>query len=202
MLGYSYESRPIQICKRSWHFEHKKGPNNEILLKIEKDSQPPSFYHPYEISGMLLRHMMELVKRSTGEEVKEAVITVPAYFSMAQRAETLKAADFAGITVLCLLNEPTAAVIGYEYETQEEVNHTTLVFDFGGGTLDVSLISVEKNAYRVLAVDGENHLGGRDFDERLIQYCLEKFDPQNTMNVRSNSRAMSLFQAKCEQAKT
>jgi molecular chaperone DnaK len=146
--------------------------------------------------------LKELAESTISEEVTEAVITVPAYFNDSQRADTKKAAEIAGLRVLGLVNEPTAGALQYAFEQEGEERKTVLVFDFGGGTLDLSLVELEGDRLSVQAVSGDTHLGGRDFDEVLMRLCLERFDPTGGTTVATiEKEECHLLRDACEKAK-
>merc|ERR1719236_180158 len=128
---------------------------------------------PEEVSSMVLTKMKETAENYLGQEVKHAVITVPAYFNDAQRQATKDAGHIAGLNVLRVINEPTAAAIAYGLDKKGERN--ILVYDLGGGTFDVSLLTIDNGVFEVVATSGDTHLGGEDFDQRLIQHFMEKF---------------------------
>ena len=183
MFGQRYSSPRIGMMQKDWPFKVEKADKDEgILIDIPTQHRK---LRPYEVTAELLKHLIDVGNTRLPRNLKNrnAVITVPANFSEVQREETRKAAKLAGITVLRLLNEPTAAGIAcaYVYDFFFESNSSTaLIYDFGGGTLDVSLLKVEqtrrknKLIFTVKAIEGDNHLGGRDFDEVLLNYASEK----------------------------
>ena len=130
-------------------------------------------YAPEEISSLVLKKMKEIAESYLGEEVKNAVITVPAYFNDQQRQSTKDAGTIAGLNVLRVINEPTAAAMAYGLDKKEEKN--ILVFDLGGGTFDVSLLTIEGGIFEVLSTAGDTHLGGEDFDQRIINHFARIF---------------------------
>lgn len=132
---------------------------------------------PYKVSSEILKHVLKVGNQRFPEPIRDCVITVPANFSDAQRAETLKAAEDAGINVLRLLNEPTAAAIAFHLKSQQ--TGTALIFDFGGGTLDVSLVEISKDRFVVKAVAGDTKLGGRDIDDALLSYIIKREGVEN-----------------------
>ena len=150
-----------------WSYQVAKGDNNTVRVQIED-----RMYTPQEISAMILQKMKKTAEDYLGHEVTEAVITVPAYFNDAQRQATKHAGELAGLNVLRLLNEPTAAAIAYGLDSKNE--GTFLIYDLGGGTLDVSILRLAKGVFEVLSVSGDTSLGGDDFDHRLFCHILEK----------------------------
>lgn len=165
----------------------------------------PRLFYPEEIAALILTHMKENAENGIGREVQRAVITVPAYFNDAQRQATRDAGYIAGLEVLRIINEPTAAAIAYgldkkPQELQSEIN--ILVFDLGGGTLDTSLLSVTNDGiFEVKAIAGDTRLGGADFDQRLIDHCARKFKEKTGKNVYDTPRSIRKLRTACEQAK-
>merc|ERR1712166_1331143 len=133
--------------------------------------------------------------------VKRAVITVPAYFNDAQRQATKDAGSISGIEVLRIINEPTAAAIAYGLDRQTEEEKNILIFDLGGGTFDVSLLSIEAGIFEVKATNGHTHLGGEDFDNKLVNFCLADFKKKSGIDISKNARALRRLRTQCEKAK-
>ncbi|WP_438310180.1 molecular chaperone DnaK [Streptomyces sp. HUAS TT3] len=157
-------------------------------------------YAPEEISAQVLRKLTEDASRQLGERVTEAVITVPAYFNDAQRTATKDAGRIAGLEVLRIINEPTAAALAYGMDKQQ--HETVLVFDLGGGTFDVSILDVGDGVVEVRSTAGDSHLGGDDFDRRLVDYLADDFQKENGIDLRKDPQALQrLFEA-AEKAKT
>merc|ERR1712194_171641 len=154
---------------------------------------------PEEISGMILKKMKETAEAFLGEEVKHAVITVPAYFTNAQREATKDAGLIAGLDVLRIINEPTAAAIAYGLDKTEESN--ILVYDLGGGTFDVSLLTVASGVIEVIATNGDTHLGGEDFDLRAAQHLRSVFEEKNKKDLSKDKRALQRLRQAAEKAK-
>ncbi|HEY3669407.1 MAG TPA: molecular chaperone DnaK [Acidimicrobiia bacterium] len=156
-------------------------------------------YAPEEVSALVLRKLAEDAGKFLGEKVTEAVITVPAYFNDAQRQATKDAGRIAGLEVLRIINEPTAAALAYGLDKKS--SETVLVFDLGGGTFDVSILDVGDGVFEVRATSGDTHLGGDDFDRRLVDYLADEFEKDNGINLRNDSQALQrLFEA-AEKAK-
>jgi molecular chaperone DnaK (HSP70) len=204
MLGCSMKMPAIQDAIPFWPFQVVPGENDEILIKIT-EGEKQTLYHPWEISAKILEKLKKMAEDRIGTPVTEAAISVPAYFTDAQREDTLKAARAAGLHSVRLVNEPSVGAIAYGFETQPTEARTVLVFDFGGGTLDVSLLSIQGKSYSVLAVSGDPSLGGRDFDARLMDLCLEKFQKTGTSRFDpkdpGNARRLTQLRACCEEAK-
>lgn len=175
-------------------FDVVEGPNGEARFNIRG-----KLYAPEEISAMVLRKLVDDASKFLGEKVTEAVITVPAYFNDAQRTATKDAGRIAGLEVLRIINEPTAAALAYGMDKK---NHETiLVFDLGGGTFDVSLLDVGDGVVEVRSTAGDTHLGGDDFDRRLVDYFADEFKKENGIDLRNDPQALQrLFEA-AEKAK-
>ena len=156
-------------------------------------------YAPAEISAMILRTLKARAEAALGEPVRRAVITVPAYFSDAQRQATRHAGEIAGLEVVRILNEPTAAALAYGADRQGD--RTVLIYDLGGGTFDVSLVQVHAEVTEVLASHGNNHLGGDDFDQLLVEFILGQFQAAGNPDIRGDRRAMSRLLHAAEEAK-
>ena len=175
-------------------FDVVEGPNGEARFNIRG-----KLYAPEEISAMVLRKLVDDASKFLGEKVTEAVITVPAYFNDAQRTATKDAGRIAGLDVLRIINEPTAAALAYGMD--KKGHETVLVFDLGGGTFDVSLLDVGDGVVEVRSTAGDTHLGGDDFDRRLVDYFAEQFKSENGIDLRNDPQALQrLFEA-AEKAK-
>merc|ERR1712137_723402 len=145
--------------------------------------------------------MKETAESYLGGEVKNAVVTVPAYFNDAQRASTKDAAAIAGLNCLRIINEPTAAAIAYGLDKGTSTEKNVLIFDLGGGTFDVSLLTIEEGIFEVKATAGDTHLGGEDFDNRLVNHFVQEFKRKNKKDLTSNARALRRLRTACERAK-
>merc|ERR1719174_2431706 len=147
-------------------------------------------YHAEEISSMILIKMKETAETYLGEEVKNAVITVPAYFNDQQRQATKDAGAIAGLDVLRIINEPTAAAISYGLGKKNETKEmNVLIFDLGGGTFDVSLLSIDEGIFEVKATAGDTHLGGEDFDQRIMDHFVREFKRKYKKDLTKSNRA-------------
>jgi molecular chaperone DnaK len=175
-------------------FDVVPGPNGEARFEIRGKQ-----YAPEEISALVLRKLAEDASKFLGEKVTEAVITVPAYFNDAQRQATRDAGRIAGLKVLRIINEPTAAALAYGFDHKR--NETVLVFDLGGGTFDVSILDISEGVVEVRATAGDTHLGGDDFDRRIVDYLADDFQRENAIDLRKDPQALQrLFEA-AEKAK-
>lgn len=157
-------------------------------------------FSPEEISGMVLRKMKESAEAFLGEKVTHAVVTVPAYFNDAQRQATKDAGKIAGLTIERVINEPTAAAIAYGLDKRDK-EENILVFDLGGGTFDVTLLSIDNGVFEVRATAGDTHLGGQDFDQRLMNYFISQFKRQTGIDISGDKRAVQRLRKQCENAK-
>src|SRR4051795_12280040 len=172
-----------------------KGPNEAIRFEVRGKQ-----YAPEEISALILRKLAEDAGKTLGERVTQAVITVPAYFNDAQRQATKAAGRIAGLSVLRIINEPTAAALAYGLD--KKGHETVLVFDLGGGTFDVSILDVGDGVVEVRSTAGDTHLGGDDFDRRLVDHLAEQFKNDNGIDLRSDPQALQRLYEAAEKAKT
>ncbi|KAH9618719.1 hypothetical protein KSS87_002653 [Heliosperma pusillum] len=208
LIGKKFNDTTVQNDIKLWPFKviatpesnDDKKPLFEVTYKGEEKQ-----FSPEEISSMLLSKMKDIAEAYLGSAVKHAVITVPAYFNNAQRQATKDAGTIAGLDVLRIINEPTAAAIAYGLDKKvQSVNVVTknvLVFDLGGGTFDVSLVAIGKDAFEVKAVSGDTHLGGRDFDNRMVDHFTAEFKRKHNKDITGNPKAISRLRVACEKAK-
>ncbi len=150
---------------------------------------------------MVLTKMKEVAETYIGQKVKDAVITVPAYFNDSQRQATKDAGAIAGLNVLRIINEPTAAAIAYGLDKKNQGERNVLIFDLGGGTFDVSLLQIDEGVFEVKATAGDTHLGGEDFDNKLVEYCVSEFYKKKKVDIKNNQRALRRLRTQCEKAK-
>src|SRR5579872_3932817 len=191
-IGRRYDEVTSELNAVS--FDVVPGPDGAVRFKIQG-----RLYAPEEISALVLRKLAEDTSKFLGERVTEAVITVPAYFNDAQRQATRDAGRIAGLNVLRIINEPTAAALAYGLDKKH--NETVLVFDLGGGTFDVSVLDIGDGVVEVRATAGDTHLGGDDFDRRIVDYLADEFQRENGIDLRADPQALQrLFEA-AEKAK-
>jgi L1 cell adhesion molecule like protein len=158
-------------------------------------------FFPEELHSMVLVKMKETAESYIGQSIKDAVVTVPAYFNDSQRQATKDAGRIANLNVLRIINEPTAAAIAYGLDKNNSNERNVLIFDLGGGTFDVSLLTIDDGVFEVMATAGDTHLGGEDFDNKLVEHCVQDFKRKNRLDLKSSSRAMRRLRTQCEQAK-
>lgn len=203
LIGRNYNDPTVQSDKKLFPYGIVDDKHGKPLVELDKDiarKHSKAKYTPEEISGMVLRKMKEIAEAYLGQEVKHAVVTVPAYFTDAQRQATKDAGTIAGLKVERVINEPTAAAIAYGLDKQDR-EENILVFDLGGGTFDVTLLSIDNGVFEVRATSGNTHLGGEDFDQRLMEYCMSQFKRQTGIDIKDDKRAIQRLRKQCENAK-
>jgi len=203
LIGRKYDDSSVQNDMRHWPFKVINGKNNKPMIVAEHKGEQKQF-SAEQISSMILSKMKEIAENYLGEPVKKAVVTVPAYFNDAQRQATKDAGAIAGLNVLRIINEPTAAALAYGLDKRQG-EKKVLVFDLGGGTFDVSLLSMDNGFIEVLATNGDTHLGGEDYDNKLLVHCLKMFKNKNkhidTNELMKNTRVLRRLKTACETAK-
>ena len=207
LIGRNFNDSTVQFDIKHWAFNVVDDGNNKPVIKIEHENIE-KIYRPEEISSMILKKIKETVESYLGCNISKAVITVPAYFNDAQRRATKDAGRIAGLEVLRIINEPTAAAIAYGLDKMGDDEKNILVFDLGGGTFDVSLLNLDGGVFTVKATAGNTHLGGEDFDNKLVVYCLKEFAKQNKNNkivdikkLITNTKVLSKLKTACENSK-
>jgi len=198
MIGRKFSDKDVQGDMKHFPFD-----------VVEKDGKPsvkvdvngsPKLFTPEEISAMILGKMKEVAESYLGNKVTHAVVTVPAYFNDNQRQATKDAGIIAGLNVLRIVNEPTAAAIAYGLD-KTEGERQIIVYDLGGGTFDVSLLSIDRGVFEVLSTAGDTHLGGEDFDQRVINYFAKKYNKENNVDITKDLKTMGKLKREAEKAK-
>ena len=203
LIGRKYSDPQVQADIKDWPFKVKSGDAEKPMISVEFHGEQKEF-SAEEISSMILVKMKEVAEAYLGKEVKNAVVTVPAYFNDSQRQATKDAAVIAGINCMRIINEPTAAAIAYGLDKKAEsggAERNVLIFDLGGGTFDVSLLTIEEGIFEVKATAGDTHLGGEDFDQRLMNHFVQEFKRKNKKDITGNARALRRLRTACERAK-
>jgi L1 cell adhesion molecule like protein len=199
LIGRKFTDPGVQSDMKHWPFKVVSGPGGTPIIEVEYKGETKSF-KAEEISSMVLGKMKEIAEAYLGKEVKNAVVTVPAYFNDSQRQATKDAGAISGLNVLRIINEPTAAAIAYGLDKKGEEKNV-LIFDLGGGTFDVSLLTIEEGIFEVKATAGDTHLGGEDFDNRMVDYFLQDFKRRHRKDMSSNQRSLRRLRTACERAK-
>lgn len=203
LIGRKFSDATVQKDKSLFPYKIGSDKVGKPTIELEGDvakAHTKSSFTPEEISAMILRKMKETAETYLGVEVKHAVVTVPAYFNDAQRQATKDAGTIAGLKIERVINEPTAAAIAYGLDKQDR-EETILVFDLGGGTFDVTLLSIDNGVFEVRSTSGDTHLGGEDFDQRLMEWCISQFKRQSGKDVTGDKRAIQRLRSQCERAK-
>ncbi len=195
LIGRKFEAPEVPKMKSLVPFEIMAASNNDAWVRVgDKEFSPP------QISAMVLEKMKETAEQYLGEEVKEAVITVPAYFNDSQRQATKDAGKIAGLNVLRIINEPTAAALAYGIDKKGK-DMKVAVYDLGGGTFDISILELGDGVFEVLATNGDTFLGGEDFDQRIIEFFVEEFKKENGIDLSKDPMALQRLKEAAEKAK-
>ena len=201
LIGRNYNDPTVQSDMKHWPFKvgnHGGKPKLEVEYKSDQKT-----FTPEEISAMVLTKMKETAESYLGHEVKDAVVTVPAYFNDSQRQATKDAGVIAGLNILRIINEPTAAAIAYGLDKKKSSNKESnvLIFDLGGGTFDVSILTIDGGIFEVKSTAGDTHLGGEDFDNRLVDHFVTEFKRKHKRDITGNKRSLRRLRTACERAK-
>lgn len=190
-----------EVVNDAKHFPFKIiDKNGKPSVQVEYKGETKSFT-PEEISSMILVKMKETAENYLGKEIKDSVVTVPAYFNDSQRQATKDAGVIAGMNILRIINEPTAAAIAYGLDKKGQAEHDVLIFDLGGGTFDVSLLSIDEGVFEVKATAGDTHLGGEDFDNRLVSHLADEFKRKTKKDITHNQKSLRRLRTAAERAK-
>jgi heat shock protein 1/8 len=201
LIGRKFSDKTVQEDIKLWPFKVISGPADKPLIQVQFKGETKNF-QAEEISSMVLTKMKDIAEAYLGKTIKSAVVTVPAYFNDSQRQATKDAGTIAGLDVKRIINEPTAAAIAYGLDKKGDGKEkNVLIFDLGGGTFDVSLLTIEDGIFEVKATNGHTHLGGEDFDNRLVDFCMTQFKKKTGADISGNARAMRRLRTQCEKAK-
>lgn len=193
-MGHTFDDPSVQADIKTVPFKVEKGSDNGVLVKMNDKT-----FRPEEISAMILQKIKSDVEAKLGEKITEAVITVPAYFNDAQRKATKDAGAIAGLEVKRIINEPTAAALAYGLDKKK--NEKIAVYDFGGGTFDISILEVSNDVIEVKSTDGDHHLGGEDFDQTIVKWIAEEFKKESGIDVSKDTLALQRLKEEGQKAK-
>ncbi|XP_068110348.1 heat shock-related 70 kDa protein 2 [Hyperolius riggenbachi] len=199
LIGRRFDDPTVQADMKHWPFTVVSD-GGKPKVQVDYKGEMKTFF-PEEISSMVLIKMREIAQAYLGKNVPSAVITVPAYFNDSQRQATKDAGTIAGINVLRIINEPTAAAIAYGLDKKSIGERNVLIFDLGGGTFDVSVLTIDDGIFEVKSTAGDTHLGGEDFDNRMVTHFVEEFKRKHKRDISSNKRAVRRLRTACERAK-
>ncbi|XP_061354353.1 heat shock 70 kDa protein-like isoform X1 [Gastrolobium bilobum] len=202
LIGRRFSDPSVQSDMKHWPFKVVPGPADKPMIVVQYKGEEKRF-SAEEISSMVLTKMKEIAEAFLGQTIKNAVITVPAYFNDSQRQATKDAGAIAGLNVMRIINEPTAAAIAYGLDKKgsKSGEKNVLIFDLGGGTFDVSLLTIEEGIFEVKATAGDTHLGGEDFDNRLVNHFVAEFKRKQKKDISTSARALRRLRTACERAK-
>src|SRR6056300_469871 len=201
LIGRKYTDDVVQKDVKLWSFAVSGDKDNKPLINVKYKNEDKTF-HPEEISAMVIQRLKDTTESYLGHELKKVVITVPAYFNDSQRQATKDAGAIAGLEVLRIINEPTAAAIAYGLDkTDDKREKNILVFDCGGGTHDVSILTLDGGIFEVKSTGGDTHLGSSDIDNLIVDYLCEDIKKKHKMDVRENARALKRLNIAAEKAK-
>jgi len=200
LIGRRFSDAVVQADMKHWPFKVIQKEGDKPYIQVFFQGQNKEF-SPEEISAMVLVKMKQTAEAYLGKDVKDAVITVPAYFNDSQRQATKDAGTISGMNVLRIINEPTAAAIAYGLDKRGGGERNVLIFDLGGGTFDVSLLTIDEGIFEVKATAGNTHLGGEDFDNRMVSFFVDQFKKRTKLDISTNARALRRLRTACERAK-
>ena len=200
LIGRQYSDSIVQSDKKLWPFIVSDGGDDKPVIEVEYKGETKKLT-PEEVSSHVLSYMKEVAEEYLGEKVTDAVITVPAYFNDAQRSATKDAGRIAGLNVLRIINEPTAAAIAYGMDDKSKKEKNVLIYDYGGGTLDTSILNIDEGVFEVKATNGNGHLGGEDLDNALVNHFANEFKKKHKQDLTTNDRALRRLRTACERAK-
>jgi len=199
LIGRRFDDSSVQSDMKHWPFIVVNDATKP-KIQVEYKNETKTFF-PEEISSMVLVKMKEIAEAYLGKTVTDAVVTVPAYFNDSQRQATKDAGTISGLNVLRIINEPTAAAIAYGLDKKVGTERNVLIFDLGGGTFDVSILTIEDGIFEVKSTSGDTHLGGEDFDNRMVNHFVQEFKRKHKKDIAENKRALRRLRTACERAK-
>src|SRR4030066_2026552 len=194
LMGHRFKDASVAEDIKWLPYSIKEGKDGMAVIEVEGKE-----YTPQEISSMILQKIKADAESYLGEKVTEAVITVPAYFDDSQRQATKQSGEIAGLEVKRIINEPTAAALAYGLDKDKA--HTIAVYDLGGGTFDISILELGEGVYEVKATNGDTHLGGDDFDQKIIDYLIEEFKKEQGIDIKSDRKALQRLRDAARKAK-
>ena len=200
LIGRKFNDASVVADCKLWPFKVESGEEERPMIVVNHKGAEKKF-KAEQISSMVLIKMKEIAEAFLGKSVKSAVITVPAYFNDGQRQATKDAGSISGLNVLRIINEPTAAAIAYGLDKTQDKKKNILIFDLGGGTFDVSLLTIDEGVFEVKATNGHTHLGGEDFDNSLVTFCMAEFKKKTKHDISKDPRALRRLRTQCEKAK-
>ncbi|MDP3726691.1 MAG: Hsp70 family protein, partial [bacterium] len=194
LMGRKFKDESVQVDLKWLPYTVKAGRDGMAVVEVEGRT-----FTPQEISAKILQKIKADAERYLGSKVGQAVITVPAYFDDSQRQATKQAGEIAGLEVLRIINEPTAAALAYGLD--KKIAHTIAVYDLGGGTFDISILELGEGVYEVKATNGDTHLGGDNFDQKIIEYFADEFQKENGIDLKKDPQALQRLRESAEKAK-
>ena len=200
LIGRKYDDSYVQADKKLWSFDVSGDSSNKPVINVDFKGEKKTFY-PEEISAMVLSRLKETAEAYLGHPVKKAVVTVPAYFNDSQRQATKDACTISGMECLRIINEPTAAAIAYGLDKKTEKESTILIFDEGGGTHDLSVLTIDGGIFEVKATAGDTHLGGSDIDNLIVDYLCADIKKKHSKDIKENPKALKRLNIAAERAK-
>lgn len=193
-MGKKFQSKEVCEVRERLPYKLSEAENGDVMVEVDSNRMSPQ-----EISSMILKYLKECAQSYLGDDVDDAIITVPAHFDDHQRQATKDAAIIAGLNVLRVLNEPTSASLAYGLDTKKEA--IVAVYDMGGGTFDITLMEISEGIFNVLATSGDSFLGGEDFDNRIVEWLLEDFKKETNIDLHQDKLALQRIKEACEKAK-
>ena len=203
LIGRGFKDPIVQKDIKLWPFKVEKDPNSDRPVIVVEYKNEIKKFLAEEISAMILGKLKKCASDFLGKEINDAVVTVPAYFNDSQRQATKDAGTIAGLNVLRIINEPTAAAVAYGLDNRNKTDgdKNVLIFDLGGGTFDVSILNIDNSLFEVRATRGDTHLGGEDFDNYLVNYCIEQFKNNTGIDISNDQKALRRLKVVCEKCK-